>query len=137
MKVVFYALGLAGLLSVSGHSAAQDEAVNHNGVLNQEYAPLEKTAPVYPHVSQFNGIEGYCIIEYTVTAAGAVKDAFPARCQPVGLFEGISVQAAQDFRYQPRIVDGTAVDVPGVRNCLLYTSPSPRDRSLSRMPSSA
>ena len=23
------------------------------------------------------------------------------------------------------------------RNCLLYTSPSPRDRSLSRMPSSA
>ena len=24
-----------------------------------------------------------------------------------------------------------------VRNCLLYTSPSPRDRSLSRMPSSA
>ena len=25
----------------------------------------------------------------------------------------------------------------GVQNCLLYTSPSPRDRSLSRMPSSA
>ena len=35
-------------------------------------------------------------------------------------------------------------DIPGVANqtgkehiCLLYTSPSPRDRSLSRMPSSA
>ena len=26
---------------------------------------------------------------------------------------------------------------PRLRNCLLYTSPSPRDRSLSRMPSSA
>ena len=78
MKVVFYSLGLAGLLSVSGHSAAQDEAVDHNGVLNQEYAALEKKAPVYPYVSQFNGVEGYCIIEYTVTSTGTVEDAFPA-----------------------------------------------------------
>ena len=28
-------------------------------------------------------------------------------------------------------------DIWGMRGCLLYTSPSPRDRSLSRMPSSA
>ena len=27
--------------------------------------------------------------------------------------------------------------LPGIKNCLLYTSPSPRDRLLSRMPSSA
>ena len=27
--------------------------------------------------------------------------------------------------------------IPGVRNCLLYTSPSPRDKRQSRMPSSA
>ena len=103
-----------------GYSAAQDEAADENTVLNQEYAALEKNAPIYPHVSQFNGIEGYCIIEYTVTSTGAVKDAFPERCQPVGLFEGISVQAAHTFRYQPRIVDGTAVDVPGVRNKFVF-----------------
>ena len=29
------------------------------------------------------------------------------------------------------------VAVAGLSDCLLYTSPSPRDRSLSRMPSSA
>ena len=29
------------------------------------------------------------------------------------------------------------VDVPGFDSCLLYTSPSPRDRTRSRMPSSA
>ena len=28
-------------------------------------------------------------------------------------------------------------EYPWVKDCLLYTSPSPRDRSLSRMPSSA
>ena len=31
----------------------------------------------------------------------------------------------------------TGVDVDVCRACLLYTSPSPRDRSVSRMPSSA
>ena len=29
------------------------------------------------------------------------------------------------------------VNIEGVRSCLLYTSPSPRDRTRSRMPSSA
>ena len=34
-------------------------------------------------------------------------------------------------------VVGTCVDDDGVKSCLLYTSPSPRDGLLSRMPSSA
>ena len=50
MKAVFFLLGLAGLLSVAGYSAAQDETADGNTVLNQEYAPLEKKAPVYPYV---------------------------------------------------------------------------------------
>ena len=38
--------------------------------------------------------------------------------------------------------DGTVHNIPGKKagsayNCLLYTSPSPRDRTRSRMPSSA
>ena len=32
---------------------------------------------------------------------------------------------------------GTEINVRQLKACLLYTSPSPRDRSLSRMPSSA
>ena len=37
-----------------------------------------------------------------------------------------------------RALETAFQDIPGKYNgCLLYTSPSPRDRSLSRMPSSA
>ena len=32
---------------------------------------------------------------------------------------------------------GEDSSIPNIKGCLLYTSPSPRDRSLSRMPSSA
>ena len=83
--------------------------------VNQEYAPLEKKAPIYPYVMQFNGIEGYCIVQYTVTELGKVKDAFPETCSPIGLFEGVSVESAKEFIYQPRIVDGVPQSVSGVQ----------------------
>ena len=43
-----------------------------------------------------------------------------------------------DFVIGSRFVDdGGSEDMPAYRSCLLYTSPSPRDKRQSRMPSSA
>ena len=44
------------------------------------------------------------------------------------------IENLKDYKY------GFSTDIENIRapkGCLLYTSPSPRDRSLSRMPSSA
>ena len=41
-----------------------------------------------------------------------------------------------DFKIAVLAGDGIGPEI-SVQGCLLYTSPSPRDRSLSRMPSSA
>ena len=55
---------------------------------------------------------------------------------PGGVITGDGVQAifndAQEHEYAL-----PAVNVVGSNTCLLYTSPSPRDLSTSRMPSSA
>jgi hypothetical protein len=127
MREFFYSTVLVWFLTLSISASAEGVAAG-DAVLNQDYAPLEKNPPVYPHVSQFNGIEGYCIVEYTVTTTGAVQDAFPEECQPIGLFEGISVEAALSFRYQPRVIDGVAVDVPGVKNKFVYDLRGPGKR---------
>ena len=37
----------------------------------------------------------------------------------------------------PELIGRNITDVEGIWTCLLYTSPSPRDRQKSRMPSSA
>ena len=37
----------------------------------------------------------------------------------------------------PQVTDGDAKYIENAKPCLLYTSPSPRDRTRSRMPSSA
>ena len=42
-----------------------------------------------------------------------------------------------DADAQGNATSGVGIQKAQVENCLLYTSPSPRDRSVSRMPSSA
>ena len=41
-----------------------------------DYLPIVKIAPAYPMVARNRGIEGHCLVEYTVTPAGTVKDTF-------------------------------------------------------------
>jgi protein TonB len=81
-----------------------------------EYLPIVKVAPIYPRRAQTRGISGYCIVEYTVTTTGAIRDPQPVDCQPQGIFERASVKAAEKFKYKPRVVDGNAIEVAGVQN---------------------
>ena len=85
-----------------------------------EYLPIVKVAPIYPRRAQTRGITGYCIVEYTVTTSGAIRDPVAVDCQPEGVFEKASVKAALKFKYKPRVVDGEAIEVAGVQNKFTY-----------------
>ena len=87
------------------------------GVGEGDYLPIVKVAPIYPRRALSRGIEGYCVVEYTVTRLGTVKDVkvVESKCTS-SLFKDASVKAAAKFKYKPRVVDGVALEVPGVRN---------------------
>ena len=85
-----------------------------------EYLPIVKVAPIYPRRAQTRGITGYCIVEYTVTTSGAIRDPRAVDCQPAGVFDKASVKASLKFKYKPRVVDGEAIEVPGVQNKFTY-----------------
>jgi protein TonB len=85
-----------------------------------EYLPIVKVAPIYPRRAQSRGISGYCIVEYTVMASGAIRDPKTVDCQPEGVFEKASVKASLKFKYKPRVVDGVAIEVGGVQNKFTY-----------------
>ena len=85
-----------------------------------EYLPIFKVPPQYPRRANSRGIEGYCIVEYTVTTTGATRDPVPVDCQPAGYFERASVKAALKFKYKPRVIDGEPIEVPGVQNKFTY-----------------
>ena len=85
-----------------------------------EYLPIVKVAPIYPRRAQSRGIEGYCIVQYTVTKSGSIRDPQAVDCQPAGIFERASVKASLKFKYKPRVVDGEAIEVAGVQNKFTY-----------------
>ena len=87
------------------------------GVGEGDYLPIVKVAPIYPQRALVRGIEGYCVVQYTVTRQGTIRDPFVIEDQCTdSLFHRPSLQAALKFKYKPRVIDGQAVEVPGVRN---------------------
>jgi protein TonB len=91
------------------------------GVGEGDYLPIVKVAPIYPQRALLRGIEGYCVVQYTVTRQGTIRDPFIIEDQCTNsLFHRASLQAALKFKYKPRVIDGQAVEVPGVRNRFTY-----------------
>ncbi|WP_420820753.1 energy transducer TonB [Seongchinamella unica] len=103
-------------------TASIDVTISTSGMSSGdgEYLPIVKVAPIYPRRAQTRGITGYCIVEYTVTTSGAIRNPVPVDCQPSGVFESASVKAAEKFKYKPRVVDGEAIEVAGVQNKFTY-----------------
>lgn len=89
------------------------------GVSDGEYLPIVKVAPVYPTRAASRGLEGYVIVEFTVTESGATSDIFVVESTS-SLFERAAVEAASKFKYKPRVIDGNPVSVAGVRNKITF-----------------
>ncbi len=85
-----------------------------------EYLPIVKVAPVYPRRALQRGIEGYVIVEFTVTKQGSVRDPLVVESNPEGIFERAAMDAALKFKYKPRVVNGEPAEVSGVQNRITF-----------------
>jgi protein TonB len=96
---------------------------NINGVSmtvsDGEYLPIVKVAPIYPTRALQRRLEGYVIVEFVVTSTGSVRDVSVVESSSP-LFEEAALEAALKFKYKPRVVDGLAIEVAGVKNLITF-----------------
>jgi protein TonB len=85
-----------------------------------EYLPIVKVNPQYPRRAQTRGIEGYVIVEYIVTRTGAVRDPVVIDAKPPGIFNRAAINAALKYKYKPKVVNGEAIDVAGVKTRITF-----------------
>ena len=85
-----------------------------------EYLPVFKVAPTYPRQAQRRGLEGYVMIEFTVTKTGAVTNPVVVKAEPLNVFDRAALAAVLKFKYKPRVVNGEPIDVPGVQNLIRF-----------------
>lgn len=87
-----------------------------------DYLPLVAIAPQYPTRAAQRGIQGWCLVSFTVDGMGnVVEDSIVVvDAEPQNIFDRSSINAAARFKFQPRVVDGQGVDVPGVQYLFRY-----------------
>ncbi len=90
------------------------------GSADGDYLPIVKVAPIYPQTAIDRGIEGYVVVEFTVTRTGAVRDPRVVEYHPSPIFNKSALAAALKFKYKPRIVNGEPIEVHGVLNKITF-----------------
>lgn len=86
------------------------------GASDGDYLPFVKVQPFYPRRALSRGIEGYVILEFTVTRTGSVRDPVIIESDPPTVFDDAAIRAVMKFKYKPKTVNGESVDVAGVQN---------------------
>ncbi len=109
-----------GSVNVAAEVDVSSDAFNL-GVSEGDYLPLVKISPIYPPRALARGIEGWVMLEFTVTENGAVTDIRVIDSQPKSkIFHRASIDAASRWKYKPRVIDGNAVAVQGVRHKITF-----------------
>jgi protein TonB len=84
-----------------------------------EFLPIVKVAPIYPPRAAARGLEGFVVVEYTVTASGDTKDIVVLESSS-NLFNNSAIDSVLKYKYRPRVIDGTPVEVTGVTTLIYF-----------------
>lgn len=82
---------------------------------NRDYLPLNYITPEYPLAAVEENVEGYVLLEFTVTKEGLPRGIVILDRSPSSIFNASAVNAAERFRFDPRIVDGKPVEAEGAQ----------------------
>jgi len=99
----------------------EDPTITVSHLADGTYLPIVKVTPQYPRRALARGLEGYVMLEFTVTKTGAVLNPVVVESEPAGVFDAAAIKAALRFKYKPRVLDGIAVSVSGVNNLITFS----------------
>ena len=90
--------------------------------------PMTSIRPQYPEIAQEAGIEGVVVVQAFIDKKGRVKETLILKGVPNTGLDEAAMEAIRKTRFRPAKQRERAVGVWISIPCLLYTSPSPRDR---------
>jgi protein TonB len=87
---------------------------------DRDVIPLVRINPDYPQRALSRGIEGWVQVQFTITAAGTVKDAKVVDAEPKNIFDDAALRAIARWRYNPKVQEGVAVERVGVQTIIRF-----------------
>ena len=71
--------------------------------------PIVTAKPRYPLRAQSRNIEGWVVVEFTITPTGSVIDAKVTSAKPAGTFDRAALNAIVKWKFKPKIENGRPV----------------------------
>lgn len=87
---------------------------------DRDIIPLVRINPDYPPRALSRSIEGFVIVQFTITATGSVKDVIVVHAEPQKIFDDAAVRAVSRWRYNPKVEEGVAVERVGVQTKISF-----------------
>ena len=75
--------------------------------------PLYRVEPRYPSRALRQGKEGYVVLKFTIDTQGRPIDITIMDAKPHRLFDKEAIRALRKWKYQPQVVNGTAMAQQG------------------------
>jgi protein TonB len=91
-----------------------------SGGADRDIVPLVRIDPDYPMRARQRRIEGWVVVEFTISSSGTVKDPVVIASHPGKIFDRSALQAIRKWKYNPKIEGGAAVERSGVKVRLDY-----------------
>lgn len=87
---------------------------------NRPVQLLSSNDPVYPTLAKSQGVQGYVIIEYTVSTDGQVLNPVVVESEPAGVFDSSAMISIASWVYKPMIKNGEVLAAEKIRSRLEY-----------------
>ena len=90
------------------------------GGVDRDVVPLVRVEPQYPMRAAQRQIEGWVELQFTISAAGTVKDPVVTASKPRKIFDKAALQAVRKWKYNAKVENGRPVERPGIRVRLTF-----------------
>ena len=87
---------------------------------DRDALPLVRVNPDYPPGPLSRGTEGWVRVQFSVTVVGTVRDAVVVASEPRSIFDEAALKAIARWRYNPRVVNGEAVERVGLETIIRF-----------------
>ncbi|MFP6627456.1 MAG: TonB family protein [Myxococcota bacterium] len=101
--------GIAAIDPRIDASTILDGGLSSGGGTDRDVVPLIRIEPEYPIRARQHNIEGWVHVQFNVSKAGTVTEAFVVASRPRNVFDSAAIQAVLRWKYNPKIRNGVAV----------------------------
>ena len=109
--------GGGGMGAIQTLVEQQTKSMNNltQGGGDRDAVPVVRIDADYPMQARQRGIEGWVVVEFTISTAGTVKDATVVASEPGNIFDRSALNAVRKWKYNPKVQGGKPVERSGVK----------------------